>query len=357
MTSWVLRWLLGSVVAAALVAAGWWAGRVAFVSPADPLADPVAVSYQVVEGSVGRSLMFAAVAEWVLTPIGTGVSAGVVTSVEVEPGILLEAGDVLFTVGLRPVVVAEGSVPAFRELRQRVDGLDVSQLQELLSRLGFYSGDIDGRFGPGLHTAVKSWQESLGVADDGVVRAGDVVFVPELPTRVVLGDEVVVGARLSGGEQIVWLVPNAPRFRIPLSTEQRSLVPLSADVAVTYPEGVWAARIVAAVEPDAFDQLDLILEAAAGGAVCGDDCVEWVAFSGSTDFPAAVVVVAAAIGPIVPTAALGTAADGTPFVTLPNRSTRAVVILGSSDGLAVIDGVELGETILLPFERPAGQAE
>lgn len=356
MTNRIFRWLLGLVIAAALVAAGWWSGRVAFLSPADPLTDPIPVLYQVVEGSVGRSLRFAASAEWSLIPVGTGASSGVVTSINTEPGIIVEAGGVLFTVGLRPVVVAEGVVPAFRELRRRAEGLDVSQLQALLLDLGFYSGDVDGKFGPDLHGAVRSWQKSLGVVDDGVVRAGDVVFVPELPTRVVLGDEVAVGSRLSGGEQIVWLVPEAPSFRIELSVEQRGLVPLSADVTIRYPEGAWPARITDAVE-STFDQLDLILRAPDGGSVCGGVCVEWVALTGRTDFAADVVVVPAVAGPVVPVAALGTAADGRPFVTLPDGSTRAIEILGSSDGLAVVGGVEVGEAIQLPFQRPSDEVD
>jgi peptidoglycan hydrolase-like protein with peptidoglycan-binding domain len=310
------------------------------------------VTYQVVEGVVGRSLTFAAVAEWSLEPIGVGSVSGVVTSVGVEPGVEVAAGDVLLTVDLRPMVVAVGDVPSFRDLALRAEGPDVVQLQELLSDLGHYSGELDGVFGSGVRAAVKAWQESLGVVDDGVVRAGDVVFVPALPARVVLGEQVRVGARLSGGEELVWLVPDTPVFWIPLSVEQRSLVPLSAEVSVTYADGVWPARIVSAVEGE-FDQLDLILEADDGGAVCGDVCVEWVGLSGRTDFRVEIVVEPRVSGPVVPAAGLGTGSDGEPFVTLEDGSTVPVTILGASDGLAVVEGVSVGDVLLLPFERPS----
>ncbi len=350
------RWAFGGAVVIVLLAAASWAARTAFVTPNDPLAAPVAVTYRVVEGSVGRSLQFTAVAEWTLTPVGTGAAAGVVTSVDVEPGAVISEGDVLFTVGLRPIVAAEGTVPSFRDLAKGTKGKDVAQLQRLLAGLGFYRGDIDGRFGPAMHAAVENWQGSLSVPDDGVVRAGDVVFVPELPSRIVLGQELEVGARMVGGEPAVWAVPPAPSVWIPLSREQRGLVPLSAEVKIAYGEGVWPARIVQALEIEALDQLRLILEAPDGAEVCSPRCLEWVSVVEATDFPAEIVVVPAVRGPVVPTAALGTLADGRVFVTLPDATIRHVEILGSSDGLAVVDGLDVGELILLPFERPGDQA-
>ncbi len=348
-----VRWVGLLVLAAVLVGAGWWAGRVALESPEDPLDLSAPVSYEVVDGRVGRSLTFAAVAEWDLVPVGVGSSVGVVTSIDVVPGDEVSVGDVLLTVDLRPVVVAEGAVPSFRDLVLRAEGPDVVQLQNLLAGLGFYAGELDGVFGSGLRSAVKAWQKSLGVTDDGVVRAGDVVFVPSLPVRVALADGVTVGSRLGGGEELVWLVPDAPGFWIPLSVEQRSLVPLSADVTVTYGDGVWSARIVSAREGE-FDQLDLILEATDGGPVCGDVCVEWVALAGRTDFRVQITVEPEVSGPVVPSAGLGTDADGTPFVTLTDGTTVPVTILGASDGLAVVSGVSAGEVILLPFDRSEG---
>ncbi|MDH5422215.1 MAG: peptidoglycan-binding protein [Acidimicrobiia bacterium] len=347
----VVRWLLGLALAAVLVASGWWAGRAALESPEDPLDVAAPVTYQVVAGEVGRWLTFAAVAEWSLESIGVGSAQGVVTSVAVDQGTEVAAGEVLLTVDLRPVIAAQGTVPSFRDLASKSEGPDVVQLQEMLTELGHYSGEIDGIFGSGVRAAVRAWQKSLGVKDDGVVRAGDIVFVPSLPVRIVLDSQVTVGARLAGGEDLVWLVPDTPEFWIPLSVEQRNLVPLSAEVAVTYADGVWPARIVMAQEGE-FDQLNLILEAPDGGAVCGDGCVEWVALANRTDFRAEIVVEPKVSGPVVPSAGLGTDAGGQPFVTLADGTEVPVTIVGASDGLAVVDGVSVGDELLLPFERP-----
>jgi hypothetical protein len=38
---------------------------------------------------------------------------------------------------------------------------------------------------------------------------------------------------------------------------------------------------------------------------------------------------------------------------LEDGSTVPVTILGASDGLAVVEGVSVGDVLLLPFERPS----
>ncbi len=336
------------VVVAGVAGLGYWAGRAALEPPSNPIASaPQSLSYVVEEETVGRSLNFAATAEWELTPVGRNGAGGVVTSVDVEPGSLMAAGDVLYSVDLRPVVVAEGDVPMFRSLGLRDEGPDVTQLQKLLSALGFYDGEADGSFGVSTRTAVKAWQESLGVDDDGEVAPGDVVFVPLLPGRVVLADAVTVGAPVSGGEVSVFAVPEAPDFWIRISPEQASLVPLTAEVKVDYADGVWDARIQQAMESD-ISQLDLVLIGAEGSAVCGSDCANWVSLTEPTTFAAEIVVVPETTGSGVPVAGISTDAGNQAFVTLSDGSQIAVEVLASSNGIAVVDGVDVGTEILIP---------
>jgi peptidoglycan hydrolase-like protein with peptidoglycan-binding domain len=346
--------LLVSVgVASAL---GWWAGREALVSPEDPLDEPEPISYTVVEGVVEHSLSFVAVAQWEAIPLARSESAGVVTSVEIAPGQQVADGDPLFSVDLRPVVVASGATPAFRDMGPLDEGDDVRQLQELLSILGFFDGDLDGVFGSGTTAAVRAWQESLGIAVDGVVRLGDLVFVEGLPTRVVLGEEVVVGARLAGGEQAIWDLPDDPSFWVPLAPEQRSLVPIEAPVMVSNGGGVWESVVVEALESEGPEggvgELRFILRGSGGGPVCGSECPERVPLEGRSDFPAEIVVVPETSGPVVPVAAIQTAADGSTFVTLEPNETVGVELVASHAGLAVVEGVEIGDVLVLPFTAP-----
>ncbi len=81
------------------------------------------------------------------------------------------------------------------------------------------------------------------------------------------------------------MVPADPMFRVPLSIEQRNLVPLSAEVAVTFPEGVWSGRVDRAVESPEFGQLDLIVTARDGGLLCGEPLCPVGGFREADRFP------------------------------------------------------------------------
>lgn len=54
-------------------------------------------------------------------------------------------------------------------LRSGMYGPAVARVQETLKELGFYTGPLDGVFGPGTETAVMDFQRSVQLADDGVV--------------------------------------------------------------------------------------------------------------------------------------------------------------------------------------------
>lgn len=348
----LLRLLATGLVGAAVFGAGWWAGNEALRSPDDPLADPEPLTYQVDAGTVGRSLRAAAVAERRFEDLARNARSGVVTSVTVDQGAAVAAGDVVYTVDLRPVVVAEGTVPAFRDLARGVRGEDVTQLQGLLAELGFYDGELDGRFGAGLRRAVLDWQESLGLTEDGVVRRGDVVFVPELPTNVTLAAEIEVGNPLAGGELAMRRVLGDVDFWISTTPEQRSQIPLMAPVLVIRDDGAWEARIADVAEDVATGELRLVLEAPEGGPVCGSDC-DPVSLEGQSTFPAEIVVVPSVSGPVVPVAAIETLPDGSTVVTASDGAQVPIGVVASSGGMAVVEGIGAGDVIVLPIEEAA----
>ncbi len=346
------RFVAFLVIVVAAVSAGYWAGQVALEPPVDPLAVASApLTYVVEVGSVGRSLSFTAVAEWDLDPVGQNSSAGVVTSINVIVGEAVDSGRVLYTIDLRPVTLAEGRVPMFRSLALNAEGPDVAQLQELLASLGYLTGESDGLFGTSTRAAVRGWQKFMGVDQTGVVEAGDLIFVPTLPVRVTLAETVTVGARLAGGESVVLVVPDDPVFRVPLAVEQATLVPLSADVFVTYPDGVWKARIDRVIETVEFGQLDLFLTGPDGSSVCGGGCADWVDLQNPSDFRAQIVVIPETSGPVVPVAAISTDAANQPSVTLTDGTRVPVTIIESANGIAVVEGVDAGAEILLPVSE------
>ncbi|GAQ89231.1 putative plastid transcriptionally active 5 [Klebsormidium nitens] len=81
---------------------------------------------------------------------------------------------------------------AHRTLRYGAEGPDVKAVQAELERLGFYCGEEEmeaDAYEDGTDTAVKSWQCSVGVREDGVLT-------PEL--QVLLLGGVVAGAKQGG---------------------------------------------------------------------------------------------------------------------------------------------------------------
>ena len=54
-------------------------------------------------------------------------------------------------------------------LKRGATGAEVARLQELLGKLGFDAGSADGSFGLATERAVKAFQRSAGLADDGIV--------------------------------------------------------------------------------------------------------------------------------------------------------------------------------------------
>lgn len=59
-------------------------------------------------------------------------------------------------------------------LRKGSEGEEVRAMQEALQKLGFYSGEEDmeySSFSSGTERAVKTWQASLGAADDGIMTS------------------------------------------------------------------------------------------------------------------------------------------------------------------------------------------
>jgi peptidoglycan hydrolase-like protein with peptidoglycan-binding domain len=105
-----------------------------------------------------------------------------VTGVRKAAGDEVASGEVLLEIAGRPVIVLEGRVPAYRDLRPGAEGDDVAQLQTALDELGFSTGpDRAGVFGAGTKSTVDKLYESIGFAtpttgdDDVVAGAADAV--------------------------------------------------------------------------------------------------------------------------------------------------------------------------------------
>jgi len=333
--------------AAVLFGAGWWAAGAASQPPTVPEPELRTVEFTVEQGTVERVLTYAASATWPSVPAGVNGHGGTLTSVDVRPGASVAAGDVLYTVDLRPAVAAVGAVPAFRDLTLDARGADVEQLERFLAERQLLAGTPDDRFTAATGAAVRRWQRELGVAPDGVVRRGDLVFLPSLPTPVLLDPEVTVGSAVEPGAAAVRAVSGGPAFTVTLSRDQADLVPLSAPVRVRFgPEAdqAWDGVVesITVVPPS---EMALTLTGPDGSTLCGDTCVEAVPVAETTMFTVDLLVVPPTEGPVVPTAALATEADGRTVVRLADGTLAPVQVLASANGRSVVEGVVVGDVI------------
>ena len=127
-------------------------------------------------------------------------SVGVLTQIP-EAGTIVSPGDVLYEVNEMPVVYLPGEIPAYRTMRDNVEGTDVLQLEEYLDSLGLMEANdatVDSDFTWYTENAVEEWYETtFGVMEQTSVDDGMVIFGTE-PFRI---SQVTVqlGGQVNGG--------------------------------------------------------------------------------------------------------------------------------------------------------------
>lgn len=342
--SWVRRVAAGVVIAFALGLA-FWAGRVTMAPQTLPTDLPSeAVTVEVREASVGRSYLLNVTVGQAQVPAAANSLQGVVT--ETKASGQFNVGDVLYRVDNVPVRVVQGSMPFFRDLSTEATGQDVRQLNEALVTLGYLTVAGD-RFDWYTSEAVKAWQKALGVQQTGVVRLGELVAISELPTALVLDDEVLVRAtNLMGGELIVFAPSGLPKFELVLDSSQARLVSDEATTTIKYQGHSWPA-VIESRAPRNDGAIVITLGAPTGGSVCGEECGV-IPLGKAVNIPSQITVIPPVSGAAVPVAAIVTNPDRTTKVIVVDgetRSDRLVKVLGSENGLAVVEGVEVGERV------------
>ncbi len=94
----------------------------------------------------------------------------------------VKPGQTLFKVDNNPVILFDGTTPAYRALSSGVgDGPDIQELNQNLVSLGFdpnHEITINQTWQTGTTDAVDRWQAALGETQTGTVTLGQVVFLP-----------------------------------------------------------------------------------------------------------------------------------------------------------------------------------
>jgi len=123
-------------------------------------------------------------------------------------GRVIKPGQALFRVAGQPVILMNGTTPAYRDLGPSdSDGQDILELNRNLVALGFNPSGIviDDAWQAATTDGVDALQASLGQTETGTLKLGSVVFLP--------GDQIVstVSAQLGSQAALRGAAP-APEF-------------------------------------------------------------------------------------------------------------------------------------------------
>jgi peptidoglycan hydrolase-like protein with peptidoglycan-binding domain len=339
----VPRWTAGALIVGALAG---WSLHTLLAPPPNVLANRDYTLVTAQQGTVGQMLHLNTSAQWRASSAVANRATGTVTELMFHSGSAAKPGDALYAVDERPVVVAQGTVPAFRDLAPGVRGKDVVQLRVMLKSLGYPTSTTGSLFDSGLSHAVRAWQRHLGLSPDGIVRVGDVIFVSKLPARLALHD-LKVGTLVSGGESAVQLLPTLPAFTIKVPDGQAKLITPGMDVQISSGGANWHATITSITANNDSGDFTARLGGVDGKPICTTDCAK-IPLGNPSLLPSEIIVVPEVTGVTVPAAALVTTADGRVGVRSPSGAFLPVTVVVSASGMAVVTGLQPGDQVRTP---------
>lgn len=118
-----------------------------------------------------------------------------------QVGDVIKPGQALYRVDGTPIILLDGSVPAYRTLAAGIsDGADVKELKRNLKALGLDPSNqitVNDTFDSATTDAIDRWQSSRGETQTGAVTLGHVVFLPGAQ-RITAVDAALGGTGSSG---------------------------------------------------------------------------------------------------------------------------------------------------------------
>jgi peptidoglycan hydrolase-like protein with peptidoglycan-binding domain len=242
------------VVVAVLAGGGWWlTSRGAAASP------PAAGDGQADDASATGT---AAVQRKTLTvtddfdgTLGFGGDYDVIGGLSgtltwtVPTGTVVTAGKRLYeTNGHDRTSLMYGARPAWRTMESGVsNGADILQLERNLKKLGYTrKGDkIDSHWDADTTAAVKRWQRKAGLAVDGTVDLGEVVFLPEAIRVTEISASL--GTMVGQGGPVMSGTSNRRVISLDLDAADRDLFEVGKAVEVELPDGSTAPGKIATI--------------------------------------------------------------------------------------------------------------
>lgn len=296
-------------------------------------------TYTVVRGEVGVQAKTQADLTFASGQTVHSGASGTITSVGISNDRAVESGTVAATVDLRPVVIAPGVTPAFRDMSLEMRGPDVAQLRAFL---GLEEGDY---YSWAVYEAVAEWQRSLGVPDDGTVRLGDIVFVELLPASIVVNDDLMLGSPISSGDELFTVL--SPEPSVAVAADNQGLFVAGMTAHLILPDGTSVSGTLTGPVTLETGVDEFAVVGADGASPCAAECAVQLAGKRTSRVAAQIEVVPMREGLVVPDAAIVTRPDGTLAVRATDGSWIAVTIDTRGQGVSIVTGVNEGQEILL----------
>ena len=270
-------------------------------------------------------------------------------------GSMVERGGALFEADGRNVPLLYGQRPQWRTLAEGMsDGTDVKQLEENLVALGHATKaqlGVDQTFNAATTAAVKRFQAAKGLEQDGVLEAGEVVF---LDGAVRIAEHAAAIGSPAGGP-VVKASSASKVITFDLEADRQDILAVGDDVELELPSG---ERV-----PGSVTSIASVAEAADTGMGMGSPTVEVVvtpddpaATGGLDGAPVDIHIVRDEVEDAlaVPVNALLALAEGGYAVEVISasgaRSLTAVETGMFADGVVEIrgDGIAEGTSVVVP---------
>jgi peptidoglycan hydrolase-like protein with peptidoglycan-binding domain len=158
--------------------------------------------------------------------------SGTVTALPAA-GTVVRPGGTLYEVDDQPVVLMNGTTPAYRALAAGTSGPDVRQLERNLADLGYSGFTVDDKFSASTAHAVRHWQKDHGLKQTGSVELGRVVFRPA-PVRVGT-HRVQLGNPLGDGATVYDTTGTDRHVEVKLARTDAGLGRMGGEAAVVLP--------------------------------------------------------------------------------------------------------------------------
>lgn len=163
-----------------------------------------------------------------------GKGSGTITWLP-STGSTIKRGKALYKIDNKPVTLLYGTLPAYRTLSSGVKGADVKQFEKNLWAMGYRGFTVDSRYTAATASAVKDWQEDLGLSETGTIETSQIVYAAGSVRIDSLSAQN--GSSVQPGSEILKYTGTALVATVDLSMDSARLAKQGATVQVAMPDG------------------------------------------------------------------------------------------------------------------------